>query len=342
MGSSRILVAPGLRTDPRAGWRSGVASALAVAVSRPSLWFVGGLGFTLRGGLVFLLAAMVVLPTPVELRILLGSNLGSAGLTPGFVALLGVTAALGVLLLLGVLAILAHLELATFERLVTSSETDEQRDGRPAVVPTRSARRWLVGGVFSVQLLAVGALAVAAIPLVSAIIDVAYQEIVRPSLGGTIYTRVLAGVREPLFVLVAAVVGIEMVSALATRRLLVRGYGLSSTPPARGLAMVRAVPAAIAWSLSRPLRRPVSTLATLLLVWLATVAALVPLGWGIAAAWQSVRGAYLGVASFSDTSALVGAGLVTLALVATWIMALLVGGFVSALRAALWSANGLR
>jgi hypothetical protein len=311
-------------------------------ISRPSLWLLGALGFTLRGGLVFLLSAMVVLPTPVELRILLGSNLGSAGLAPSFVALLGVAAALAVLLLLGVAAVLAYLELAAFERLVTSSETDEQRAGRTAIVPNGPARHWLVAGIFAVQLLAVGALALAAIPLVSAIIDVAYQEIIRPSLGGTIYARVLGGVREPLFVLVAAVVVVEMGSALATRRLLRRGFGLASAPPARGTAMLGAVAQALLAAVLRPLRQPVGTLATLLLVWLVSVAALVPLGWGIVTAWQSVRGTYLGVASFSDASAMVGVGLVTLALVVMWIMALLVGGFVSALRAALWSADGLR
>jgi hypothetical protein len=241
-----------------------------------------------------------------------------------------------------VAAILAYLELATFQRLVTSSETDEQRAGRQAVVPNGPARHWLVGGIFAVQLMAVGALAVAAIPLVGAIIDVTYQEIIRPSLGGTIYTRVLGGVREPMFILVAAVVVVEMASALATRRLLLRGFGLASAPPARGVAMLRAVAQAILAAVLRPLRRPVGTLATLLLVWLASVAALAPLGWGIAAAWQSVRATYLGVASFSDASAMVGVTLVTLALVAMWIMALLVGGFVSALRAALWSADSLR
>jgi hypothetical protein len=338
----RTLVAPALRTIPRVGWRTGVASALAVVISRPSLWLLGALGFTLRGGLVFLLSAMVVLPTPVELRILLGSNLGSAGLAPSFVALLGVAAVLAVFLLLCVAAILAYLEFAAFQRLVTSSETDEQRAGRMAVVPNGPARHWLVGGIFAVQLMAVGALAVAAIPLVGAIIDVTYQEIIRPSLGGTIYTRVLGGVREPLFILVAAVVVVEMMSALATRRLLLRGFGLASAPPARGVAMLRAVAHAILAALLRPLRRPVGTLATLLLAWLTSVVALAPLGWGIAAAWQSVRGTYLGVASFSDASAMVGVGLVTLALVAMWIMALLVGGFVSALRAALWSADSLR
>lgn len=321
-----------------------MAGALSVVVSQPSLWVLGALAFALRGGVVLLLASIVVLPTPVEIRMLLGTNLGSTGLAPGFVALLGVAAVIGVIALLTILAVLASLELASFERVVTHPDTDEQRRGR---LPRRLApgeRRLVVGGLFAVQLLALAVLIVAAIPLANAVIAVAYQEIVRPSLGGTIYTRVLGGVREPLFLLIAALVLVEMLSSLAGRRLLVRAYGLATVPPPRGiLGTMAAVPLAIGAAIMRPLRRPGSTLATLVAVWLSSVAVLAPLAWGLSAVWQSVRGVFLGpAAGTSDADAMAELAIVTLALAAMWTMAMLVSGFVSALRAAMWSTDGLR
>jgi hypothetical protein len=314
-----------------------------VVVGRPSLWGFGALGFALRGGLVLLLASMVAFPTPIELRLLLGTNLGSAGLTPGFIALLAVAAVAAVALLLAALAIIAHVELAAFERLVRDPETTDQRSGRPARVPSGGERGLLLAGLFLVQLVALGALIVTALPLIGGVISAAYDELVRPSVGGSFYARVLAGVREPLFVLLAGLVLIELISSLATRRLLVRAFGLSAAPPPRGvMGMLLSVPAVIIGAMIRPLRRPVSTLATLVAVWAVSLAALVPLSWVIAAGWQSLRSAYLGPLTSGDADAMIGAAVVTLVLAAIWTMAVLLGGFVSALRAARWSVDGLR
>jgi hypothetical protein len=330
-----------VRTYPRIGWRSGVAGALATVVGQPSLWLLGALGFMLRGGVLLLTAAIVAVPTPVELRILLGENLGSSGLTPGFIGLLVLSAGLLVLLVLGILALLAYTELASFERLAADSEVGD-RDGARARAPVGGQRRRLLAALFAVQLLALAALAVAALPLIGAIIDRTYEEIVRPGLGGTIYIRVLAGIREPLFVFIAVLVAIEMFSALATRRLLVRGFGLSGRPaPETTAQFLRAVPLAVLGAFLRPLFRPLPTLATLVLVWAASLAALVPLSWGLAVAWQSIRTTYLGSYA-AGGGELLGLGLVTLALAAVWVVGLLLLGFVAALRAALWSVDALR
>ncbi|MDQ3937451.1 MAG: hypothetical protein M3253_02080, partial [Chloroflexota bacterium] len=88
-----MLVVRGLRTAPRASWRSALGSALAVVAGQPSLWLLGALGFAGRGGVLLLAIPMLVLPTPIELRILVGSNLGSGGFSPGFYVVLAVAAA---------------------------------------------------------------------------------------------------------------------------------------------------------------------------------------------------------------------------------------------------------
>jgi hypothetical protein len=314
-----------------------------VVIGQPALWLMGALGFTLRGGLLLLLASIVVLPTPIELRMLIGANLGSTGLTPGFIAFLAGGAVLLALLGLALLALLAYFELAAFERLVRDREVAGHVGRRRLTLPEPAQRRTLLAGLVAIQLLALAALAVTALPLLNAAVALAHQEILRPSLGGTVYVRVLSGLREPLLVLLTGLVLVEMVSSLATRRLLVRGFGLGTSDPARGLLETAgALVQALAGSLFRPLRRPLSTLATLILAWGATLAVVVPLSWVLTAAWTPVRSAYLSPSVGADVQAISALMLVTLALSAIWLGAVLLGGLVSALRAALWSIDGLR
>jgi len=154
---------------------------------------------------------------------------------------------------------------------------------------------------------------------------------------------VLNGLREPFFLLLAGLVLVELVSSVASRRLLLRSFGLSGTPlPAGMLGGVRSVPAAVVHGILRPLARPLTTLSTLLLAWAVSLAVLAPLTFGLGAAWNAVRAAYLSPGAASDGQALVGLALVTFALAAIWTGAVLLGGFASALRAALWSLDGLR
>lgn len=340
---SRSLVVPGLGAPSRVGWRPALAAALTIVVGQPSLWLIGSLGFALRGGLLLLLASIVVLPTPIELRMLLGQNLGSAGFAPSFMALLVVGAAVLCGLVLAALALIAYLELGAFERLLGDPELADEMLDRHVARPDASARRWLLVSLLCIQLLALAAVVVAAMPLINGIATLAYQEIIRPSLGGTIYVRVLNGVREPLFILLAGLVLVELVASVATRRLLLRGFGLSRLRPAAGVvAALGAVARALGAALLGLLWRPIGTLGTLVVAWLASLAVVVPLSWALGVAWDSVREAYLSPNAASHPQSLAALAVVTLALVAIWVVAVLMGGFASALRAALWSLNGLR
>jgi len=315
-----------------------VGTALAVVIGRPSLWLIGALGFALRGGILFLLLPIFVLPTPVEARLLLGTNLGSAGLTPSFLANLALASALLIIPIAFALLALAYLELAAFERVVGDDETAEQRDDRPPARLSGGGRRRLIGWLAAVQLAGVAVLAAAALPLANAIVGVTTGEILRPTIpGGSIYMRVLGGVREPLAVILAAVVVVEVLTALISRELLVRGFGLrlgaAAGPGARSV---------LAESLGRAFVQPVRTVASAVLGWAISLAVLMPVVLSLLLAWEMVRSTYLATGSQTDAQSVTGLVLVTLALVAVFVAGVLLCGLASAIRSSLWTIDVLR
>ncbi|MDQ3937493.1 MAG: hypothetical protein M3253_02290, partial [Chloroflexota bacterium] len=231
-------------------------------------------------------------------------------------------------------------EMAASERLAHDPETMEQREGRAPLRLDGRQRRSLFGGLLLIQLMAVVVLAIAAMPLGQAVVDVAHEEVMRPGLGGNIYVRVLDGVREPFFVLLAGLVLVEMVAALATRRLLAARFGLSAAG-ARYVALPWAVAAAVGGALLRPLQSPLRTLGSLALVWLASLVVLLPAVWAIQIAWDAVRSTYLAAGLLAAPQGVVGLIVVTLALAAMWVIGLLLAGFAAAVRAAIWSTQAL-
>jgi hypothetical protein len=338
LGQSRILVAPGLRTAPHVGWRSGVGTAFAVVIGRPSLWLIGALGFTLRGGILILLLPIFVLPTPVEARLLLGTNLGSTGLTQSFLSNLGLAAGLLIIPIAFALLAIAYLELAAFERVVSDEETADQREDRPPGPLSMGQRRRLISWLAVVQLAAVILLAAAAVPLANAVIGVTTDEILRPTVAdGSIYLRVLGGVREPLAGFLAAVVVVEMLTALVSRQLLMRGFTLHLGRAAR--RRIRSAPAA---ALARVFRNPLRTVGTAILGWALSLAVLMPVVWSLRLAWETVRSTYLATGSQTDTQSVTGLVLVTVALAAVFVAGVLLCGLASALRSGLWTLDGLR
>jgi hypothetical protein len=308
--SSRILAVPGIRTAPAHGWRSHAAESVGVVIRSPSLWLLGALAFSLRGGILLLLLPMVSPPTMVEARLMLGGNLGSSGLAPSFVAGLAGAGAVLALVVMAGLAALAWAELAADARLRGST-------------PAPEIRRRVLWRLFAVQLLAFGALVACALPLIAGVARVATAEIVRPSGGGDIYARVAAGVSEPLFFLLGAIVATEIVSAATSRRLLADGSPLMA---AFGRAMFEL------------LRRPVRVVATVGLGWLATIAALGLALWSVGMVWAAVRATYLAAPTQLDLAGAIGMATLALVLGGAFIGGLLAAGLASALRAGLWSA----
>ena len=337
MESSRILVAPGPRTLARPGWRARLSTALAIVASQPRLWLLGMVGFLLRGGVLLLVVPIVVLPTQVEARLLIGNYLGSTGFTGSFWVLLAATAVCAAVLSVAVLLVLARLELSAFERLMEDPEMVDHAAFEPTQ-PSRSGRRRLMLRLFGLQVLTFVAVIAAAAPLASAVGQNAFEEIVRPSSSASIYVRVLGGVGEQLYLFLIALVAIEMISALATRELLVRATGWRGNPSPRRLWLAPAIGSALARAVLAPLR----TLGTAAIGWVATAAVLIPALGAISIAWQAVRATFLTSVGFSDTREVLGMFLVALGLSAAFVLATALAGFASALRATLWSIERLR
>lgn len=337
MESSRILVAPGLRTRAHPGWRAGLTTALSVVAGQPRLWLLGMVGFCLRGGVLLLAVPIIVLPTQVEARLLIGDYLGSTGFTPGFWGLLVAGTVAAAVVTVAVLLALARTELAAFERLIDDPEMAEHAALEPIRLP-RYGRSRLFLRLFGVQALALVAVVACAAPLASAIGQRAFDEIIRPSSSASIYARVLDGVAEPVFLFLFALVVIEMLSALATRELLVRATGWRGNRGSGRMWLLPAVGSAVV----RPILSPLRTVGTAAIGWVATGLVLLPALWAISIAWQAVRGAFLTSVGFSDAAEILGMILVALSLSVAFVLAIAAAGFASALRAALWSVERLR
>lgn len=336
METSRILVAPGLRTVARPSWRAGLVTALSIVVGQPRLWLFGTLGFCLRGGLLVLTLPIIALPTQVETRLLIGNYLGSTGFSSGFWGFLALVATAAAVVTVTVLVVLARVELSAFETLIDADETTNH----PAFQPTGlevGARRRLFVRLLGVQVLTFIALVACATPVAWAVAQRSFDEITRPSSSAPIYGRILGGIGEPLFLFLVALVVIEMLSALTSRELLARAIGWQEPGATRRLWLLPALASAVA----RPFRSPLRTVGTAAISWGVTAAALIPAVWAIGLAWDSVRGAFLTSVSFSDFGDDIGMILVALGLSAAFVLGMCVAGFASALRAALWSVDRL-
>ena len=338
MDHSRAATAPGLRTLPRGGWRGEVSAALAVVGGHPRLWLLGMLGFALRGGILLLTLPIFILPTQVEFRFLLGANLGTSGLTPGFFVLAGLAGLIfGLLALLALLAV-AMVEASSFEQLADGPGWLEQVHRQAANDGSRTWRR-LVRRAYAVQLGALLALMVAAVPLVAAINQAILDEVLRPTSDASIYGRVLFDVRNPLFLFVAAFLLIELFSAAAQREL----FRDVAAPRARPSGRMPALLAVSVRALSRPLRSPLRTLAAAAAGWLMWVV-VVPLVVGaLDLTWGQVEAAFLALPAGGTPPAfhLLALFVVASLLAGAFLAGLLVFGIVSAVRAALWTVAGL-
>jgi hypothetical protein len=285
-----------------------LVDAVDVTVGQPTLWLFGALGFLLRGGLLLLLVPLIALPSPVEVRLLIGDGLGSTGFSGGLMTTAAAVGAIVAAVLLGAMLVLACLELWTFERT------------RGPELPARlvgGARRHLVSWLFTAQALALLLIAAATLPLIAHATAVTYKEILLPGGPEPLYLRVLDAVQPQLVVLGVAVVAAELLSAVATRTILGRAFG---------------VPVAIHRRRWRPL--------VALVGWTVSLGVLAPLLWTLATTSRWVRATLLdSTGAGGEPAAPVLA--VTL-LVAVWAATLALAGFASALRGALWSMQELR
>jgi hypothetical protein len=293
-----------------------VASFL-LALARPRTWPLALATFLLRGGMLAVLAPIVVLPSAVALSNVL-TPLLSTVVFHGFASIMLplVVVALAVLLWLcggGLVAAAAEAE----QVRVIAADDDAWPAGRP--VPDLAPAAHPAWRVLTVRLLAHLPLLLALSWGAIRIVTVTYRELTVPSdVAVAIVLRVARGAPDAVAVVVGAWLVGEMVGAIAARRVILLG---EPVPSALGRAAIRLV--------RHPLRGVVLAavpLAALLFV-------LLGVGLAAAAAWDALRAAL----SFGNDAFAVLALLLTL--VALFSGGLLLIGVISAWRAGVWTVD---
>lgn len=272
---------------------------------------------------------IVVLPTQVEVRLALGTNLGSSGLTSGFWALVGALTLASAAIALGILYGLARIEAACFDRLMGDGEFVADLDlaaDSDAAAAARHGRRGLIGRLFVVQALTLIMVLLAAVPLAASVGQATLDEILRPTSSASIYARVLGHLGLALAVFIVALPVIDMLSAHVTRRLLL-GRSLGS---------------AIGGSLVALVRAPFRTFGSALLAFVALLSVLAGVSWALSIAWQAARASFLSTTSVADLFGDPAPFIVALLLATVFVAGLALAGFVAAFRATLWTVVSVR
>ena len=271
----------------------------------------------LRGGIVVLLLPIVVLPTQVEVRLMIGGNLGSSGFSPAFYVGIGAATIFLTGLVLAVLYALVRIELATHARV--TGDTDFEP-------PARSDPGARMRDLFVVEALTTMALLLAVVPLAAGLGQWVYQEIIFPSSTALLYDRVLAHLWSPIAIFAVALPIIDSISAVWVR----------------GLLSGKSVGSAFVGSIGAIVRRPFWFFATALLAWLALILAVAGTEWALTVAWQATRAAFLATTSISDMLTEIAPILVAVLLAGVFVCGLAICGYVAGFRNALWTVTGTR
>lgn len=334
---SRILVAPGVRTDPGQGWRFRLGSALATVLGDPVLWLLGLLGFAARGGLIVLLLPIVTIPSPVMLSIIFRDQISTSGVTPAFATLAAVlVAAIAASVLFGLFAA-AYAEITGFERALRDPETEALRAGVEPRSLTRTERRSLLVWVAAIESAGLAPILIAVLATVDRLAGALVDELQTPSAASVpLLARILGDIGPELAATAVVAVVAELFVSAAARRLLGVRFGL--VPPAtRDGGEVSIVVAGA----REALRNPIRLLGGGLLAWLATIATVAPVLAAIIVAWGSVRDVLL-TPGVEPVARMAASGAALLVFGAIWVAGLVLVGFGSALRAAILTSHALR
>jgi hypothetical protein len=337
MGPSRTVAVVAHRSRAAEGllaWRATIGTAFAVVISRPELWLIGALSVTARGGLLLLTLPLLTLPSPVAFSVILGPEL-VAGDSPALGGLIAAAAAvLGALVVAG-LVLGAVADLMAYERFVRDPESAEVRHGR-APGPMNSRRRMsTVVSLVAVQVTALVPAVVAAAWLGERLSVLIRAELMHPSSDGQLLARITSGAREPLVALIVLLLLAEIVGSLATRHLLASRFGIGDGP--RDATEARSVGTAVVRVVAAPVVLAVRAAGG----WLLAALLFVPVAGALLVAWDAMRALYLTPAAL-DADVAVARTLVTVVFAALWVVAIVMAGVASAIRAAHWTATSLR
>lgn len=327
-------LAPGMRTGSPTGLRSALSIASSVAVARPSLWLLGGLGFAARGGFLVLALPVLTIPSPVVISILLRDQLGATGLGEGSDALL--LAAVGILsaILVACLFLAAYADVAAFERVAVATDgLGEDRVPRRLAAGARMDLAITLATIQGAALIPAGVMAVFVAERINRAV---VSELTSPSsFASPLAVRVATAALDPLLALALALMLADLLYALASRAVLMRGSSPAgrSQPSATGAAVQ---------GMMRMLRRPIATLVVATLCWIVTLVVVLPVLWATSVAWEGVRRLFLTPGGSSEPELLLASLIATLIFAAVWVAGSMLAGFASAVRSAMWSVDALR
>jgi hypothetical protein len=327
----------GAGTDPGSGARSmavaapvtaltRVRAAIAVVAREPSLWALGALSFSIRGGWLLLAVPIITFPEEGQLSTILGPLLTTSGPNSALGVLLAVAGLLAIGIAGLVIVLASYAEVSVFDRAVHRPETLDLRAGRSPGEPGGPGRRSLVLRLAFLDVLGLVVILGVAGVVGRNIPKIATAELQFPTSTDSLVARVIGEVRGELLVLAAVTVLADAVLAVLSRRLLVRRFGLAGG----GRSSLGAAGRGLVWMAM-----------TAVACWAVTVAVLVPVLWVTGFTWTAVRDLFLapGLPSAPDVTRQM---LTLVGFVATWIGGLALAGLASALRAALWTTSSLR
>jgi len=296
------------------GWRTELVGAVVVTVRNPVTWMFGLASFLAGGGILLVGLPVAVLPTPSGIQNALGGPVSTLVVGTPSSALITLIAAAIISLVVAIVGgtiigawaeregVLVVASAAEAEALTTFAE----RPPAPSV--------WSVAAV---RLLSLVPVAVAAALAWQPVYDAAYHELVLPTdLATPLVLRVLRAVPLPLILLGLAWLLSDSAASISVR-MLVR----DRTPVLRAWAA--------GWL--ELVRRPIRSLGTAGFGLLVFVALIGPAMLAAVAAWTNVKTIML------PGNDAIG-GLVAVAVwVGLWLVALLLAGLASAVRAAAWT-----
>jgi hypothetical protein len=302
--------APPRPSEPTGSVRFVLGVLLRRALSQPASWANGIAGFLARGGLLVFALPVWVLPTPVEVSLLLGPvDVTGPPLNVGLVA--AVAVAVGVALLVMAITAAAS-DLAAYRRLF--GEQDERL--------WESAR--VVAALVAIEALVLVPAVLTAALTAGRLVEIGRQEYFLPSsLEIPFALRVIGAARAEMLALAACLVAADVAYAILSRMVLSRLIlPVGTAAPGGPNLLARAAQAAGAWMAG----------------WVVTAAFVLPGVGLVSRAWSLVQAALAGGGLPGSPAALAGVLVTVVGFVACWGLAVAAGGAASITRGLLWGA----
>ncbi len=294
-----------------------LVTSLLVALARPSLWALGLAGFLVRGGVLLVLAPIVVLPTAAGLANVVAPILEDIA----FGRRLGDLAALVAWIVVGLVAWLIGgglLAGAAEAEQIRRVARDDELGGIAASAAVHDRPR-AAGRILGARLVAAVPLAFVLVWGATRVVAVAYRELTVPSdTAVPLALRIVIGAPEAVVAMALAWLLGEIVGAVAARRIVLLGEGAG-----RGLA----------GAIRHLVRHPVRLLVLAAVPLLQLVVVLMAIGLAGSVTWDALRAAL----TFDDGTPT--RWLLLAAFVGLFAAGMVLVGVTAAWRSAVWTVD---